>query len=182
MKVLSVNLGERKKVIWKGKEIETGIFKYPVDKPIFVNKEHVDDDAVVDRKYHGGEQKALYVYGFNHYEFWQKHYPELEFSHGMFGENITVENLDEHEIKTGDVYKIGEAIIEATIPREPCYKLGIRFDDAKVVKQFFLEDKPGVYFKIIQAGNVQSGDILELVEKAENAKSINEIYFEKRKR
>lgn len=182
MKVLSVNLGERKKVIWKGKEVETGIFKYPVEKPIFLNTEHVDDDAVVDRRYHGGEKKALYVYGFNHYAFWQKHYPHLEFTHGMFGENITVESLNEHEIKTGDVYKIGEAIVEATIPREPCFKLGIRFEDAKVVKQFFLEDKPGVYFKILQPGNVQEGDVLELVEKAKKTKSIYELYVEKRTR
>ncbi|WP_196891065.1 MOSC domain-containing protein [Aureivirga marina] len=182
MKVLSVNLGERKKVTWKGKEVETGIFKFPVEKSIFLNTETVDNDAVVDRRYHGGERKAVYMYGHNHYEFWQKHYPNLEWSNGMFGENITVEHLDEHEIKSGDIYKIGEAIVEATIPREPCFKLGIRFNDAKVVKQFFLEDKSGVYFKIIQPGNVQEGDVLELIEKAENGKTINEIYVEKRNR
>jgi MOSC domain-containing protein YiiM len=180
MKVISVNIGDRRIVRWKDKTYETGIYKFPVDKVIFLGKEDVRNDNVVDRKYHGGIEKAVYAYGENHYAYWKKLYPELEFNYGMFGENLTVTNLFEEEINIGDIYQLGQAKIIVSKPREPCVKLGIRFQDVKVIKQFWNTTKSGVYFKVLEMGNVNKNDVFIPLEKAINTPSIAEVYLSKK--
>lgn len=180
MKVVSVNIGERKSINWKGKIVETGIFKNPVNQPIFLGMEDVEKDIVVDRRYHGGIEKAVYAYSENHYSYWKKLYPQLNWQYGMFGENLTISNLDETEIYVGSIYKLGEATIEVTKPREPCYKLGIKFGTQKVVKQFWNSTKSGVYFKVLKTGNVKVGDELKLVSVTEKPLSIADVYETKK--
>ena len=180
MKVISVNLGKKKIINYKGRIIETGIFKYPVKNSIFLGEKDVENDAVIDRRYHGGIEKAVYAYSENHYKYWKNIYPNLDWQYGMFGENLTISNLEETEIKVGNQYKIGESIIEVTKPREPCMKLGLRFGTQKVVKQFWDSTKCGVYFKVLQTGNVAKGDKLILVKKAVNTPTIAEVYDTKK--
>ena len=180
MKVVSVNLGEKKTINYKGKIIETGIFKYPVDYPIFLGTEDVEKDAVIDRRYHGGIEKAVYAYSKNHYSYWQELYPNLDWQYGMFGENLTISDLDETEICVGDVFKLGEVILEVTKPREPCMKLGLRFGTQKVLKQFWNSSKSGIYFKVLQTGNVAVGDELELLKNGENNITIAQVYETKK--
>lgn len=175
MKVLATNLGKRKTVEWKGKTLETGIFKSPVSS-IFLGYEDPDNDAVVDRRYHGGVNKAVYVYGVNHYSYWKERFPDLEWDYGMFGENLSIENLDETKLYIGATYKVGEAIIEVSEPREPCVKLGMRFNNAGMVKQFWNTNKCGAYFKVLKPGNVRAGDQLELLEDKPSAVTIAEDY------
>jgi MOSC domain-containing protein YiiM len=180
MKVISVNLGEKKKVNYKGKIIETGIFKFPVNQSIFLGEEDVVGDAVIDRKYHGGIDQAVYGYSENHYKYWKELYPNLDWQYGMFGENLTISNLEETEICVGDTYKLGEVILEVTKPREPCYKLGLRFGTQKVVKQFWNSTKCGVYFKVLQTGKVNISDEMVLIKKAINTPTIAEVYETKK--
>ena len=180
MKVISVNIGEKQTVTWKHKTYETGMFKYPIDDAIFLGKEDVVNDHVIDRRYHGGVDKAVYAYGENHYAFWKNLYPDLEFSYGMFGENLTIDNLNEEEIYVGSIYQLGETIIQVTKPREPCVKLGIRFQDAKVIKQFWNTTKSGVYFKVLETGKVKKNEEFILLEDALNAPTIAEVYKSKR--
>jgi MOSC domain-containing protein YiiM len=176
MKVISVNLGEKKTINYKGKIIETGIFKYPVQFPILLGEEDVENDAVIDRRYHGGIDKAVYAYSLNHYDYWKPLYPNLDWQYGMFGENLTISNLEETEINIGDTFKLGEVILEVTKPREPCMKLGLRFKTQAVLKQFWNSTKSGIYFKVLQTGNVNAGDELILLKKAENTPTIAEVY------
>lgn len=180
MKVISINIGEKKTVTWKRKTYETGMFKYPVKKLIFLGKEDVVNDHVIDRRYHGGIDKAVYAYGQNHYTFWKNLYPDLEFTYGMFGENLTIDHLEEKEIFVSSIYQLGETKIQVTKPREPCVKLGIRFQDARVIKQFWNSTKSGVYFKVLEVGNVAKNDKLILLEEAQNTPSIAEVYLSKR--
>ena len=180
MKVISVNIGERKVLNYKGKIVETGIFKYPVNQPIFLGTEDVENDAVIDRRYHGGIEKAVYGYSQNHYAYWKELYPDLDWNYGMFGENLSISNLEETEIFVGNTYKLGEALLEVTKPREPCYKLGIRFGTQEILKQFWNSTKCGIYFKVLQTGNVKVGDELILVNKAENSPTIAEVYETKK--
>lgn len=180
MKVLSLNIGKRTEVEWKGNIYATGIFKTQVDGPIFLDIEDVKNDVVVDRKHHGGVDQAVYVYGYNHYEFWRKLYPDLGLNFGAMGENITVSNLDESTINVGDIYSLGEARIQATKPRQPCFKLGIRFNDQKVVKQFWETTKSGVYFRILEKGYTAKDDELILIEKSINSPSIADVFSSKR--
>ncbi|SNR54890.1 MOSC domain-containing protein [Lutibacter flavus] len=180
MKVISVNLGEKKSINYKGKIIETGIFKYPVQFPIFLGEEDVEKDAVIDRRYHGGVDKAVYAYSENHYEYWKPLYPNLDWKYGMFGENLTISNLEETKIHIGDTFKLGEVILEVTKPREPCMKLGLRFGTQKVLKQFWNSTKSGIYFKVLQTGNVCIGDELVLIKKNEISPTIAVVYETKK--
>ncbi len=180
MKVISVNIGEKRKIQWRKKLVETGIFKFPVETPIFLDIEDVKNDNVIDRKYHGGIEQAVYAYSENHYEYWKNLYPNLEWNYGMFGENLTITNLDETNIYVGSVYQLGEATIEVTKPRQPCYKLGIRFNNQKVIKQFWNSTKSGIYFKVLQIGNVTKNDELILLENAIDNPTIAQVYKSKR--
>jgi len=176
MKVISVNIGEKKEINYKGKLIETGIFKFPVNYPIFLGEEDVENDTVVDRRYHGGIDQAVYAYSENHYAYWRELYPNLEWHFGMFGENLTISNLEETEIHVGNVYKLGEVILEVTKPREPCMKLGLVFETQKILKQFWNSTKSGIYFKVLQTGNVAVNDELILINKTEDSITISEVY------
>ena len=181
MNVISVNIGERKKIQWRKSTIETGIYKFPVDKPIFLDSEDVHNDNVVDRKHNGGILQAVYAYGAQHYEGWKAMYPNLDWNYGMFGENITITDLNEEEVHIGSIYKLGETKIEVTKPRQPCYKLGIRFNDPKIIKQFWNSTKSGVYFKILETGSIAKNDELILFEAKPQNPTIAEIYMAKRK-
>lgn len=180
MKVISVNIGVKRKVQWRKKTIETGIFKYPVKMPIFLGTEDVQNDYVVDRKHHGGIKQAVYGYSDTHYKFWKKLYPNLDWNYGMFGENLTITDLDETKIYEGSIYELGEAIIEVTKPRQPCYKLGIRFNNPKIIKEFWNSTKSGIYFKILKTGHVAKNDEMILLEKAIDKPSIAEVFTTKR--
>jgi len=182
MKIVATNIGERKEIDWKGKKVTTGIFKYPVDKPIFLDSEDVKGDALCDRENHGGIDQAVYAYSLKHYDYWKSLYPNMEWTKGgMLGENLTITDLDETKIHVGDTFKIGdEVIIEATKCRPPCMKLGVRFNNMKIVKQFWQEDKCGVYFKVLQTGYVKEGDTLELIKSNPENITIAKMYADKR--
>ena len=180
MKVISANIGEKKEINYKGKLVETGIFKFPVNYPIFLGEEDVENDVVIDRKYHGGIDQAVYAYSENHYAYWKELYPNLEWHFGMFGENLTISNLEETEIQVGDTYKLGETIVEVTKPRQPCMKLGLVFGTQHILKQFWNSTKSGIYFKVLQTGNVTVDDELILINKAENSPTIAEVYETKK--
>jgi len=180
MKVISVNIGEKRTINYKGKIVETGIFKSPVETSIFLGEEDVVNDAVIDRRYHGGTDKAVYAYSKNHYAYWKEIYPDLDWKYGMFGENLTISNLEETEIHIGNQYKLGEAIIEVTQPREPCFKLGLVFNTQKILKQFWNSTMCGVYFKVLQTGNVTVNDTLILIKNCETSPTIAEVYSTKK--
>jgi MOSC domain-containing protein YiiM len=175
MKVISTNIGEPRTMVWKNKEVETGIFKHPVNKPIFLGLEDVENDHVIDRRYHGGIDKACYLYSADHYQYWRKLYPELEMPFGIFGENLTVEGLHEAQVNIGDIFKIGEAVVQATQPRQPCFKLEFRFNDDKIVQQFIDSGFAGVYVRVLEKGLVRAGDTMELIERKDSL-SIQKVY------
>ena len=180
MKIISTNIGERKEVHWKGELITTGIFKHAVDAPIFLDKEEVKGDEISDRENHGGVLQAIYGYSVKHYDFFKPLYPNLDWQFGMFGENLTIDNLDETKIHTGDTFKVGDAILEATLQRDPCMKLGVRFKDMKILKQFWNTTFCGVYFKVIKTGNVKVGDVFKQLKSCTENPTIADLYKAKR--
>jgi MOSC domain-containing protein YiiM len=180
MKVLSLNIGERKMVTWRGRNVETGIYKYPTDQPIFLGFENVKNDNVVDRKVHGGIRQAVYGYSVKHYEYFKKLHPNLDWKYGMFGENITFTDLNEEEIRVGSIYQLGTCKLEVTKPRQPCFKLGIRFEDPIIIKQFWKSSMSGIYFKVLKIGQVKINDELILLEKSKATLTIAEVYASKK--
>lgn len=177
MKVISCNLGAKTALNWRGKTVYSGIIKKSIDGPLFLEKEDVKGDNVVDRKYHGGPEKACYIYGANNYPHWENLYPDLNWHYGFLGENITLEHLDESTIYPGDIYQLGNAIICITDPREPCYKLGIICKDQKVLKQFRAAGLPGTYTSVIQNGAVKLGDEMKLAERTQDEFSLRQVFL-----
>ncbi len=175
MKIISTNIANPRTIRWNGKQVITGIYKTPVQNPVFLTKNDVRGDEVTDRKYHGGEFKACYLFSSNQYPYWKKLYPHLDWHWGMFGENLTVDGLDETKIHIGDVYKIGDALVQITQPREPCFKLGVRFGSQKILKQFIDHGYSGTYVRTLEEGHVRTGDKVELVNQANNSLSIFEL-------
>jgi len=174
MKIISTNIAPPKTILWKGKKRHTGIFKKPV-KQIFLGKTDVENDSVIDRKYHGGIDKACYLYSINHYNFWKEKYPNLDWGWGMFGENLSIEGLDETKLFIGDTFKVGNAIIQISEPRLPCSTLGIRFETQKIVKEFTNSTFCGAYTRVLQNGTVKPNDKLILIEQEQNIK-LSELY------
>ena len=180
MKIVSLNLGKKTEVQWGNKTYATGIFKSKVEGPLFLDVQDVQNDIVIDRKHHGGIDQAVYAYGYNHYAYWKSLYPSLELDYGYMGENLTVSELEETKMHVGDIYKLGETHVQVTKPRQPCFKLGIRFNDQRIVKQFWNTTKSGVYFRILQTGNIAIGDEFKLIEKSKNSPSIADVFVSKR--
>lgn len=180
MKIVSTNIGERKEINYRGKKVSTGIFKYPINFPIFLDTENVKDDAICDRKYHGGIQQAVYGYSLKHYDFWKPKFPNLDWQFGMFGENLTIDDLEETNIRVGDTFQVGETILEVTLQRDPCYKLGVRFNDIKIVKHLWNTTFCGVYFKVIQTGYVKVGDEFQQLKSCKENPTIADLLINKK--
>jgi MOSC domain-containing protein YiiM len=162
-------------VIWKGKTVSTGIFKAPVNDRVMVRSLNLDGDGQADLTVHGGADKAVYVYPFEHYDYWRSELPDIELPLGIFGENLTTTGLREEEVNIGDCFQIGTVKLIVTQPRMPCYKLGIRFGRPDMVKRFLASRRTGFYFRVLQEGEVEIGDTLELVSRDENNVTVADI-------
>ncbi len=180
MKIISTNIGEKRELNWKGKLVTTGVFKFSVDTPIFLGTENVLDDEISDREHHGGILQAVYGYSLKHYDYFKTLHPNLDWQLGMFGENLTIDDLDETKINQGDTFKVGDTILEVTVQRNPCYKLGIRFNNMKIVKQFWNTTMCGVYFKVVQTGFVKANDTFEQIKSCPENPTIADLYVAKR--
>ena len=171
MRVVSVNVGEPREVVWRGKAVRTGIFKKPVSGRVPVRALNLEGDRQADLSVHGGPDKAVYAYPVEHYAFWGGGR-----AFGSFGENLTVEGLPlEGELYVGDRLRVGTAELAVTQPRLPCFKLGIRFGDPQMVKRFLAAARTGYYLRVLVEGDVAAGDPAELVERDPAAVPVSEI-------
>jgi MOSC domain-containing protein YiiM len=175
MKVLSVNVGLPRKVLFNGQTITTAIFKDPVKGPIMLRKINLDGDKQADLTVHGGVDKAVYSYPAEHYDYWRKQYPNIDIVWGMFGENFTTQGLMEDTVNIGDQVQIGSAKLVATQPRMPCYKLGVRFGIMEIIRRFLSSGRPGIYFKVLKQGEVKTDDKIEIIEKDKNNVTVKDI-------
>ena len=176
MKVISTNIGEPTSFNWKGREEQTGIFKYPVDTPLTLGKNDVIGDTVIDRNHHAGANKACFLFAADQYSYWKHIYPHLEWNWGMFGENLTVLGMDESVMRIGDIYKIGTAVVQVSQPREPCYKLGVRFRDQNIIPLYVNHAFPGTYLRLIEEGVVKNNDTLHLIEQSTNKLTVKQCF------
>jgi MOSC domain-containing protein YiiM len=175
MKLISVNVGLPREVTWKEKTVSTGIFKEPVNDRVMVRSLNLEGDGQADLTVHGGLDKAVYVYPFEHYDYWRSELPDMDLPLGIFGENFTTTGLREEDVNIGDRFRIGNLILIVTQPRLPCYKLGIRFGRTDMVKRFLASRRTGFYFRVLQEGEVGVGDTLELVSRDERHITVADI-------
>jgi len=175
MKIFSLNVGLPRLVEYNGEPVATGIFKEPVTGPVMLRTLNLDGDRQADLSVHGGVSKAVYGYPSEHYAFWRRELPEMTLPYGMFGENFTTEGLFEDSVNVGDRFRAGQAELMATEPRLPCYKLGIKFGRADIIKRFLQSRRTGFYFAVVREGDVTAGDEIELLSRDENGISISDI-------
>jgi MOSC domain-containing protein YiiM len=161
MKIISLNVGRPRLVSHNGEPVSTGIFKEPISSRVMMRTLNLDGDRQADLSVHGGATKAVYVYPSEHYEFWKREFPEMDLPWGMFGENLTTTDLLETEINIGDKFRIGAAEVMVTQPRMPCYKLGLKFGRADIIKRFLQSERTGFYLAVLKEGEVGVGDEFE---------------------
>ncbi|MBI2115875.1 MAG: MOSC domain-containing protein, partial [candidate division NC10 bacterium] len=161
MKLISVNVGLPREVVYKGKTVKTGIFKEPVPGRVQVHRLNLDGDRQADLSVHGGPSKAVYAYPSEHYGYWRQELPGMDLPWGMFGENFTTEGLLEDLVNIGDRFRVGSAEVMVTEPRLPCYKLGVKFGREDIVKRFLQSGRTGFYVAVLQEGEVGAGDGIE---------------------
>jgi len=175
MKILSTNVGLPRDVEWRGKAVRTSIFKVPVAGRIRVTKLNLRGDEQSDLSVHGGADKAVYAYPSEHYAFWRSELPGMDFPLGAFGENLTTEGLLEGDVRIGDRFRAGSCEFVVTQPRMPCFKLGIRFDRADMVKRFLHSGRTGFYLAVLQEGDVAAGDSFDLIAPDENRITVTDV-------
>ena len=173
--LISVNVGLPKTVEWRDQPVTTGIFKSPVEGSVALRKHNLDGDGQADLTVHGGPTKAVYVYCTQHYTYWREELPDVELGWGHFGENFTVDGMDEESICIGDEFSVGTVRLVVTEPRMPCFKLGVRFGRADMPKRFLRSGRSGFYFGVVKEGQVQAGDTVELLSKHPDALRVADV-------
>jgi MOSC domain-containing protein YiiM len=175
VKLISLNVGLPREAMWHGHTVTTGIFKNPVHGRIKLRRLNLDGDAQADLNVHGGKDKAVYCYQWQHYDFWKRELPGRDLPFGMFGENFTVDGLLEDSIHLGDRFAIGSSEAIVTQPRMPCYKLGLKFQSDDMVKRFLASGRTGFYLAVMREGEVGAGDEMNLLGRDTNAVPVSEI-------
>jgi len=175
MKVVSVNVGLPREVMWHGRSVTTGIYKQPVKGRVALRKLNLGGDGQADLSVHGGEYKAAYCYPIAHYDYWKKELAGRELPMGMFGENFTTDGLSEDSAHLGDRFSVGSAEVVVTQPRLPCYKLGVRFQSDDMVRRFLASGRTGFYLAVTREGEVGAGDEIKVISRDDNAVPVSEI-------
>ena len=157
-RLVSVNVGMPREVSWRGRTVFTGIWKDPVAGSRHVRRTNIDGDGQGDRAGHGGEQRAVYVYQLDSYSYWRDQLQRNDLVYGQFGENFTVDGLNDDEVCIGDQYRIGSAVFEVTQPRVTCYRVGIRMSEPRMAALLTGQGRPGFYFRVLEEGAVRAGD------------------------
>ncbi len=180
MKLVSVNTGLPREVMWHGRSVTTGIFKEPIEGRVALRKLNLDGDRQADLTAHGGESKAVYCYPVAYYDYWRRELPGHELPTAIFGENFTVsestkDGLFEDSVHLGDRFSVGSAELIVTQPRLPCYKLALRFQMDDMVKRFLASGRTGFYFAVTREGEVGAGDEIEVIGRDPNSVPVSEI-------
>ena len=175
MKLLSINVGMPKEVFHENRTIRSAIFKTPVEGPVRVNALNLDGDQQADLTVHGGPSKAVYAYPSEHYDFWRKELPEIDFPWGSFGENLSTQGLLEKDLNIGDRLCVGSVELIVTEPRLPCYKLGVKFNRDDMVKRFLKSRRTGFYCAVLREGAINSGDAIHFLSRDDHHVTVADI-------
>ena len=172
LKIVALNIGKITSMDCNGKAESTAIFKMPVKEKVWLTKTGFVGDEQADLKHHGGEDKAVCVYSYEHYAYWETVFG-APLPNAAFGENLTVQGMLESELHIGDIFQIGEALVQITQPRQPCYKLIARYG----IKEFpiHMQDKgyTGFYLRVLKEGYIDGNSNITRVTLDENQISID---------
>ena len=187
--LVSVQVGKARRIGDKDaedyfdQEWRSAIFKQPVAGPIWIGRTNVAGDQQANTQVHGGPDKAVNVYPSEHLAHWRAALA-LEMSPGAFGENFSTAGLTEAQVCIGDVYQIGDAVVQVSQPRQPCAKLARRWRLKEFAAQVIEADKTGWYLRVWQEGTVEAGQPIQLLERPHPEWSIaaaNEVMYRGKK-
>ena len=155
MKIISINIGTAQKLPGKPSG-KSGIFKSPVEGPVWVDAEGLVGDAIVNRKHHGGVDQAIYLEGASDLAWWSSElgYPVVP---GLFGENLVIDGVENQSIAVGDRFQCGPVLLEVTSPRIPCSTFAARMEDKLFVKRYTKANRPGAYCRVLAGGMIETG-------------------------
>jgi MOSC domain-containing protein YiiM len=162
-RLLSVNLATERVVRYRGGEVRTGIYKEPAAGRVRLGMLGLEGDFQADPSVHGGPEKASYVYPWEHYPYFRELLGRPDLSPGFFGENLTTEGLLEDEVRVGDVFRVGTAVVKITTPRTPCFKLGAKVGSPAFVATFLNSRRLGFYLSVVEEGEVGAGDSIRRI-------------------
>jgi MOSC domain-containing protein YiiM len=164
MKLLSVNIAQPQEIEINGRPVLTGIYKQSVPHRVRLGRLTLEGDGQADHTVHGGEHQAAYAYPIEHYAHWQAWLGRDSLPHGTFGENFTTRGLLEHELRVGDVVRIGGAVVQVTMPRLPCFKFAHKVGRPDILKDFLHSGRSGFYLRVLTEGEVGAGDDIAMLE------------------
>jgi MOSC domain-containing protein YiiM len=166
--LISVHVGRPRAVRTARAEVNTAIWKDPVEGRVQVQGVNIVGDDQADRSVHGGPDKAVYAYAIEDVRLWEY---ELGRSLGQaaFGQNLTTEGIDVSGAVIGERWLVGTTVLEVAQPRLPCYKLALRIGEPAYVKRFAKASRPGAYLRIIDEGDVGAGDAITVTGRPEHA-------------
>ena len=174
MRVTSVNVGREETIDHGNRRFTTGIRKRPVDGAVFIGSDAIAGDTISDKKHHGGADQGGYAYSLDDYE-WGSAQLGRELLPGTFGDNLTIEGLPS-DMNVGDRLLIGDVLLEATAPRIPCGTLAAQMQDAGFGMAFRKAERPGIYFRVLNEGEVAAGDAVTYIENPAPVASIVELF------
>ena len=166
----------------KGKEMQTAIHKAEVDR-VFLSKDGFENDEVADKKNHGGPDRAVCIYPYEHYALWEKEFNQ-SLPAAAFGENLTVTNMLEKDVHIGDIFQIGDAAVQVTQGRVPCHTIDRRFGMTPIMKAMVKSGFTGYLCKVLEEGEVRADSAISLIQSHPKQISVlyaNEVNFHRPK-
>ncbi len=170
----SINVGRKETLSHNSRSLITGICKYPVSGPVPVEESGLAGDVIVDTEHHGGPDQAIYAYSADDYDWWAEE-TGRDYPPGLFGENLTIRGMPA-DMNIGDRLLIGEVVLEATAPRIPCNTFAARMQDSGMGLIFREAERPGIYFRVLNGGEIAKGDPVTYVANNSGNVSVLEIF------
>jgi len=174
-KVLSVNVGGIRQFDYEGDKAQSAIWKFPVTGRVMVRGVNLDGDDQADREAHGGPDKAVYAYAVEDQRWWESQIGR-SLAYGEVGENLTTEGIDVTNALVGERWKVGNALLEVSEPRIPCWRLGVRMGDKHFPRLFTKAGRPGAYLRIIAEGDIGAGDEIRVTSRPNHSLSIGDVF------
>lgn len=173
-RVRSLQVGGPKPLAYRDGQIVTAFARTATTGPVALGAEGLAGDEVADKVNHGGPDKAVCAYPAEHYPYWAERL-DRELPAAAFGENFTTEGLLEQELRIGDVFRVGGALVQVSQPRSPCYKIAARHGVKQLTAWVQQTGRTGFYFRVLEPGEVETGSPLELVARPEHTVTVAEV-------
>jgi MOSC domain-containing protein YiiM len=173
VKIISLNVGKPTTLTREDQSTISAIEKKPVTGELYLSRLNFTGDTQADLVNHGGFDKAVCVYPYEHYSYWEKEMG-VTLSYAAFGENLTVSDWIEEEACIGDIYRIGSTIVQISQPRQPCFKLALRLGFSEAAKQVLSTGFTGFYLRVLEEGVVSKDSTIKLLERHPMVMSVAE--------